>query len=276
MVAGVAVKRAAIAGVSLAVLALSVANAVSDFGVRRDQEVRDSRELFGVGKPLEASSTTQITQAQAVADPTKLVTLASGLRARVVSAGVAGANVDQISLWPDDSHPTHLIFCNEEGVTSAGLQRLRLHDGLVETIVTGTTSCDPTRRTPWGTILFGEEAGGGTASGGRMYELINPLATTGVTLDRVSGTFSGGTGAQNLMARNALGRLSFEGLALYDSGVVVLRRRAAPRWRQRGRIDLQVRSDDGAPRHHHIGHHQSGPVAAGRWHDLRPACGHDR
>jgi secreted PhoX family phosphatase len=99
-------------------------------------------------------------------------------------------------------------------------QRLRLRDGLVETIVTGTTNCDPTRRTPWGTILFGEEAGGGTAIGGRMYELINPLATPGVTLDRLSGTFSGGTGAQNLVARNALGRLSFEGLAPYDSGVV--------------------------------------------------------
>jgi secreted PhoX family phosphatase len=148
------------------------------------------------------------------------VTVASGLRARVVSAGVAGANVDQISLWPSDARPTHLIFCNEEGVTSPGLQRLRLSDGLVETIVTGTTSCDPTRRTPWGTILFGEEAGGGTATGGRMYELINPLATTGVTLDRIAGTFSGGTGAENLVARNSLGRLSFEGLAVYDSGVV--------------------------------------------------------
>src|SRR5690349_18114673 len=53
-----------------------------------------------------------------------------------------------------------------------------------------------------------------------MYELINPLATTGVTLDRASGTFSGGIGAQNLVVRTALGRLSFEGLAVYDSGVV--------------------------------------------------------
>ena len=89
----------------------------------------------------------------------------------------------------------------------------------METIVTGTTSCDPTRRTPWGTILFGEEAGSGP-SGGHMYELINPLETTGVTLDRAAGTFSGGVGAQNLVTRTALGRVSFEGLAVYDSGVV--------------------------------------------------------
>jgi hypothetical protein len=69
-----------------------------------------------------------------------------------------------------------------------------------------------------GSILFGEEAGGGPA-GGRLYELIDPLHTTGVSLDRGTGTFSGGSGAANLTARPALGRLSFEGLAIYPSGV---------------------------------------------------------
>jgi hypothetical protein len=69
-----------------------------------------------------------------------------------------------------------------------------------------------------GSILFGEEAGGGPA-GGRLYELIDPLHTTGVSLDRATGTFSGDSGAANLTARPALGRLSFEGLAIYPSGV---------------------------------------------------------
>jgi hypothetical protein len=50
-------------------------------------------------------------------------------------------------------------------------------------------------------------------------ELIDPLHTTGVSLDRATGTFSGGSGAANLTARPALGRLSFEGLAIYPSGV---------------------------------------------------------
>src|SRR5205823_255710 len=95
---------------------------------------------------------------------------------------------------------------------------IRLSDGLAETIVTGTTSCDPVRKTPWGTVLFGEEAGGG-ANGGRMYELIDPLNTTGVTLNRATGVFSGGTGSANMAARPALGRLSFEGLAIYPNGV---------------------------------------------------------
>jgi len=86
-------------------------------------------------------------------------------------------------------------------------------------MVTGTTSCDPVRKTPWGTILFGEEAGGGP-NGGRMYEMIDPLNVTGVTLNRASGVFSGGTGFANLAARPSLGRLSFEGLAIYPNGVI--------------------------------------------------------
>ena len=64
--------------------------------------------------------------------------------------------------------------------------------------MTGTTSCDPTRRTPWGTIVFGEEAGGGP-TGGRLYELIDPIHTTGVTLDRTTGLFTGGVGANHLV-----------------------------------------------------------------------------
>jgi secreted PhoX family phosphatase len=55
-----------------------------------------------------------------------------------------------------------------------------------------------------------------------MYELIDPLNTTGVTLDRATGVFSGGTGAANLVARAALGRLSFEGFAIYGNGLTYM------------------------------------------------------
>jgi hypothetical protein len=41
-----------------------------------------------------------------------------------------------------------------------------------------------------------------------------------VTLDRATGSFSGGTGATNLAAGPALDRLSFEGLAIYPNGVI--------------------------------------------------------
>jgi secreted PhoX family phosphatase len=52
-----------------------------------------------------------------------------------------------------------------------------------------------------------------------MYELIDPLNTTGVSLNRSAGTFTGGVGAANLVVRTALGHLSFEGFAIYPNGV---------------------------------------------------------
>jgi hypothetical protein len=189
--------------------------------VFRDQQlVAHSTTLFGVGRPLGSSSTAQLTQAQALANPTQLATLANGLRAKVVTTQGPAVD-DQISLWPDDQNPTYLIVCNEQGATSPGLVRVELATGNVTTIVSGTTSCDPTRRTPWGTILFGEEGGSGP-NGGRMYELIDPLDTTGVTLDRTTGTFSGGVGAGNLVTRSALGRAGFEGLGILNNGTTYI------------------------------------------------------
>lgn len=206
---------------ALAVVGLATSAAAFggiDFGLFRDNQLdAHSQQLFGFVSPVHASSTESIDAATAAADPTKLVTLAKGLHARVVAAG-AGVppNIDMSALWPNDYSPTHLISCNEEGTAQPGLVRIRLFDGFTETIVTGTNSCDPVRRTAWGTIVFGEENG----AVGWLMELMNPLVTTGVSFDNVGGTFSGGTGASNLTVRPAVGRLSFEGLALYPNGVL--------------------------------------------------------
>ena len=188
-----------------------------DFGSFRDHLLRaQSMKLFGVVEPLKESSRESITAAAAQADPTALVTLAKGLQARVASAAPnLAANVDMIALWPDDRNPTHLIFCNEQGVANPGVQRVRLADGLVETILTGTSSCDPAHRTPWGTIIVGEEL-----TDGNLIEIINPLETTNVLFNRVTGATSGGTGAANIVTRPAAGRLAFEGIALYPNGVM--------------------------------------------------------
>ncbi|MGB5082094.1 MAG: alkaline phosphatase PhoX, partial [Burkholderiales bacterium] len=187
-----------------------------DFGSFRDHILKEhSNKLFGVDKPLAASSPASITAAEANADPTRLVTLARGLRARVISAAAnLGANIDMMAFWPDDHNPTHIIACNEQGAAQPGVQRIRLSDGFVETILTGTISCDPTHRTPWGTIVVGEET-----TDGNLIELINPLQTTGVLFNRAAGTFSGGVGAANLTTRPAVGKLAFEGVAVYPSGV---------------------------------------------------------
>ena len=189
-----------------------------DFGLFRDHHMNaHSEQLFGIVEPVEASSTESIGGVLGDQDPTALATLAKGLHARVVSARAnLGANIDMMALWPNDSNPTHLIACNEQGTTEPGVQRIRLADGFVETIVTATSSCDPVKRTAWGSVIIGEEVGGT----GWVFELINPLQTTNVTFDRVAGTFSGGVGAANLATRPALGHLAFEGLALLPNGVM--------------------------------------------------------
>ncbi len=205
----------AIAAVALTASAL----AAVDWGSSAENRLRNhSREQFGVGGTLQNSSSRQNTEAQAQSNPRALATLAGSLNARVVTSGEAGQYLDMMALWPNDRNSKWLIVCNEGDVTEPGLQRINVSTGEVATIVTGTDSCDGIRRTPWHSIMFSEEAGGGP-EGGRIYELINPLDTTDVTLDRTTGEFSGGEGAENLVTRPAFGRLSYEGFAIYSSGL---------------------------------------------------------
>lgn len=90
-------KRIAIfAGASLTGL-MGAAYAGGDFGQQVEQMLNSkANQLFGVNGTLDASSTTQISGAAAEADPTKLVTLAHGLTAHVVSKDPSlGGNVDR-------------------------------------------------------------------------------------------------------------------------------------------------------------------------------------
>src|SRR5262245_18360167 len=201
----------------------AAAVATFDFAEFRDKQLdAHSEQLFGIVSPVDASSTESISAAEANADPTRLATLAKGLHARVLSARAdLPPNIDMMALWPPNN-PTHLIACNEQGTTAPGVVRVRLSDGAVQTIVTGLTSCDPVKATAWGTLIFGEEASPTTSPvtpGGHLLEIINPLNTTGVTFDRVTGILSGAD-AGNIVTRPAVGRLSFEGLALLPNGVL--------------------------------------------------------
>jgi hypothetical protein len=208
-------KRWVLAGASTAALAVAgVATAgFVDFGLDTQNELaHKSRPLFGVESALRSSSSIDLNQAQALADPAKLVTLAKGLKARVVAAGPddnVGPNSDQMVLWPP-SHPTHLIAVNEEGSDAPGLQKIDLKTGKATTIATGIEDNDPVRVTPWGTVIFGEEAGDGA-----MYEIIDPLSVEGATIDRATGTSS----SPNIRRLDALGFNAFEGLAVLPNGV---------------------------------------------------------
>src|SRR3569623_225978 len=207
---------------TLLTLAVTAAISTSAFAVDFGQKVEllakaQSLSLFGVISPLGASSTTSLSAAAANANPAGLVTLASGLTAKVVSADAnLGANIDMIALWPNDTNPTHLIACNEQGSGNVALQRIEIATGSVANIVSsGLTSCDPVHRTAWGTIVFGEENG----SNGRVFELLDPLASTGVTVS-CSGAGTTTSDPAHVAFRPALGQLSFEGIALYPRGVM--------------------------------------------------------
>ncbi len=92
-------------GVLMIGSAVAVAGGGLDFGLVRDGELAiASNHLFGVKRPVPASSTQSISQAEALADPTKLATLAKGLQAHVVTTQGPAVD-DQISLWPNEQEP---------------------------------------------------------------------------------------------------------------------------------------------------------------------------
>ncbi len=193
----------------------------TDFGTFvAEQLAEHSEQLFGFRRPLEQSALGP----DDGPDNLQAIQVAPGLRVSLVSTGVASA-ADQIALWPDDDHPTHLFVCDEETSIPA-VQRVDLSrpaDANVTTIVTGLISCDPVRRTPWGTIIVAEEAG---ATGG-FYELIDPVHINMAidVIDRGAGTT---TDPMHLVKRHAVGSLSFESFAIKNDGTMIYGDELAP------------------------------------------------
>lgn len=190
-----------------------------DFGKAVERLARlQAPELFGTFGALDESSTASLSASAAEANPAGLLKVAPGLRVRVVSAAASLApNIDQMLLWPNANHATHIIACNEQGSGQVAVQRVNLSTGAAENIVSsGMTSCDPARLTPWGTVVVGEENG----TNGRIFEILDPLHTTNVTVP-ASG-FGDSSDPAHVVARPALGQFSFEGLGILPNGVVYL------------------------------------------------------
>jgi secreted PhoX family phosphatase len=190
-----------------------------DFGQKVENLVRQqSLELFGTFGALEESSTKSLSATAAQANPAGLLTVAPGLRVRVVSAeSNLAPNIDQMFLWPNAKHPTHIIACNEQGSGQVGVQRIELETGKAENIISsGLTSCDPARLTPWGTLVVGEENG----TKGRIFEILDPINTTNVTVP--SSGFDASSDPTHVVGRPALGQFSFEGIGILPNGVVYM------------------------------------------------------
>jgi len=192
-----------------------------DFGLfAQDQLAAHAEELFGFTHPLTQSARGPYDGLS----NTQAIQVADGLKVSLVSSSVASA-ADQIALWPNDDQPTHLFVCDEETSTPA-VQRVDLSSSAksnATTIVTGLTSCDPVRRTPWGTILVGEEGG---ATGG-LYEIIDPehITTPINVTNRATGET---TDSLHLVKRQAVGSLSFESLAVEADGTFIYGDELAP------------------------------------------------
>jgi Alkaline phosphatase PhoX len=192
-----------------------------DFGAAvEDALAENSLELFGVGTPLKESALGPYDGA----DSALAVIAAKGLRVSVVSTATH-PDSDMIALWPNDDRPTHLFTCGEFTQPTNDpplpvVERIDLSqpaNANVTYIVSGVTSCDPVHRTPWGTIIVGEEAG---ATGG-FYEIMDPAGafpTPAVVTNRNAGA----TTDPRVVKRKAVGSLSFEGIVILPNGTMYL------------------------------------------------------
>ncbi len=189
-----------------------------------------SKKYFGFDNPIKASETVSVPRA-AGQQASDLIKLSPGLKAEITSRKIANSS-DMIAFWPNDEKPSHIISCVEVGNNKIGtypsgqaklepsVQRVDLKTGEVSTMLRGMIACDGIRRTPWGTVVVTEE----TDDGG-LYEILNPLTTTELTLvARGSSVVTDSSGATmasgKIEYRGSLGKLAWEGLDLTAKGVV--------------------------------------------------------
>ncbi len=203
-----------------------------DFGLKVEKKLQhESREYFGIRKPLRASASGSVPRmsGQRASD---VIALAKGLHATFVTREASNWT-DQMAFWPSREEPEYLItaveifqpqvigtFPGGQPKWTPALQRVRLSDGKVDIILRGLSGADFVRRTPWGTIIVGEE----NATSGQVYEILDPVATTDVTVvSRGSNSFvdrDGNPVIGKVALRDALPTMAWEGVAVLPSGVI--------------------------------------------------------
>src|SRR5262245_18519333 len=182
-----------------------------DFGLSVQKELNDrSEQLLGTGS-LRRSALGPFTDA----DSTQAIRVAQGLHVSLVSSAVH-FSTDQIVLWPNDNHPTHLFVCDESSSNPA-VQKVDLSQPAASnatTILTGIVACDPIRRTPWGSLIAGEEA-----TDGGIYEIMNPMSITAPIA--VTNRATGATSDPRVVERKAVGQLAWEGNPVLPDGTTI-------------------------------------------------------
>lgn len=195
-----------------------------DFGKEKENELYiKSLEYFGFDGAKKDGFTTNVMRKDVVsAEDT--IDLADGLTAKFLTREAAN-HADLFNFYPAEN-PTHIISCIEggeeileSGKKNPSVQSWDLETGEVKTILRGMERCDGLRITPWGTALATEE----TSDGG-AYEIIDPLNVSEHTItDRVNGVIvdENNAAATKIVKRTAMATMSWEGLTVLDSGVVI-------------------------------------------------------
>ena len=195
-----------------------------DFGKEKEDELYiKSQEYFGFDGAKKYGYTSNVMRKD-VASAEDTIDLADGLTASFLTREAAN-KADLFNFYPTEN-PTHLISCIEGGIETLtngklnpSVQSWNLNTGEVTTILRGMSRCDGLRVTPWGTVLATEETTDGAA-----YEIIDPLNVVEHTvLDRTAGEIidENNATATNIVKRTAMAEMSWEGLTVLDSGVVI-------------------------------------------------------
>ncbi len=197
-----------------------------DFGRLTEKELRhNSMKYFGIQRPIRGSAPVTLPGYRMVQQGArKQVKLARGLQVEYVTRNAA-RHADQFAFWPDDLNPEWLMFCIEvfpgnplNTGNHPAVQRIRISDGQVFTMLRGIDGCDGIRRTPWGTILATEEV-----SDGYGWEIIDPLNVNNHRVtDRTAGTVEdeNGSPSTHVAQRTALPTMAWEGIHITDEGVL--------------------------------------------------------
>jgi len=244
-----------------------------DFGLGVQKNLAEnSPSLFGVQQPVSASThPPQVREPEQ--KPTDILVLAEGLQADFLTREAAH-RADMFAFWPDDAHPTHLVFCIEAnraqikpGKWNPSIQRIDISNGQVTTVLRGMHGCDGIRRTPWGTLLATEERGDGHA-----YELLDPIAMNNVVVvNREKGELSE---AKLIARRNALPTMAWEGLAVLSNGVVIAGDELRPGSKTNGEAGGAIYKfvpTKPAPAKH-VQRLEDSPLVAGKVYALRVDC----